>query len=126
MKFAIFLKRILPVFCLENKALQLNILKTRTAMNAKFSGFICVEAIMYLLLHNLQDCVHSIFFRRRSCRSRTVNSGWQSSRARGQAAAENGRGYFTVRPCGHVLSNVHDGCKGQFEFSQRHEQQYFY
>ena len=31
-------------------------------MNATFSGFVCVEAIMYLLLHNLHDCVHSTFF----------------------------------------------------------------
>ena len=32
-------------------------LKTRTAMNAKISVFvICVETIIYLLLHNLHDC----------------------------------------------------------------------
>ena len=37
--------------------LRLNNLKTRTAKNAKISMFvICVEAIIYLELHNLQDC----------------------------------------------------------------------
>ena len=37
--------------------LQLDNLKTRTAMNAKISVFvICVEAIVYLLLYNLHDC----------------------------------------------------------------------
>ena len=31
--------------------------QTRTAVHAKISVFvICVEAIMYLLLHNLHDC----------------------------------------------------------------------
>ena len=37
--------------------LRLNNLKTRTAINAKILVFaICVEAIMYLVLHNLHDC----------------------------------------------------------------------
>ena len=41
-----------------NKTLQLNNLKTRTAMNAKISGiFICVEVTIYLLLGNFHDCI---------------------------------------------------------------------
>ena len=45
MKFAIFLKSTL-----------LNILKAKTAVNAKISVLvICVEAIIYLLFCNLQD-----------------------------------------------------------------------
>ena len=36
--------------------MQLNNSKTKTAMNAKMPIFICVEAIIYLLLHNLHDC----------------------------------------------------------------------
>ena len=40
-----------------NKALQLNNLKHRTAMNEKTLLFvICVEAIIYLLLYSLHDC----------------------------------------------------------------------
>ena len=40
-----------------NKTLRLNNLKTRTATNAKISVFfICVEAIIYLLLYNLHEC----------------------------------------------------------------------
>ena len=61
--FAIFLKSSLLVnsfyclFCLENKHLRLNRLKTTAAMNARISVFvICVEAIIYFLLHNLHDC----------------------------------------------------------------------
>ena len=43
-------------FLFINKTLRLNNLKIRTIMNAKISVFvICVEAIMYLLLYNLQD-----------------------------------------------------------------------
>ena len=39
-----------------NNTLQLNDLKTRTAINAKTSVFvICVEAIIYLLLSDLHD-----------------------------------------------------------------------
>ena len=39
---------------LQNKTLRLNNLKARAAMNAKISVFfICVEAIIYLLLYNL-------------------------------------------------------------------------
>ena len=39
-----------------NKNLQLNNPKTKTSMNAKISIFvISVEAIIYLLLHNLHD-----------------------------------------------------------------------
>ena len=62
MKFAIFLKRRLlfsSFYCLFsfiNKTLRLNILKARAAMNVKLSVFdICVEAVIYLLLHNLHD-----------------------------------------------------------------------
>ena len=44
-------------FLFINKTLRLNNLKTRTAMNAKISIFvICVEAIIYLSLHNFHDC----------------------------------------------------------------------
>ena len=44
-------------FFLLNKALRLNNLKTRAAMKVKVSVFVVyVEAIMYLLLHNLHDC----------------------------------------------------------------------
>ena len=39
-----------------NKILWMKNSKTRTATNAKISIFvICVEAIIYLLLHNLHD-----------------------------------------------------------------------
>ena len=49
--------RVSVVFSVYKKILRLNNLKTRTAMNEKFSGIvICVEAIMYLLLYNLHDC----------------------------------------------------------------------
>ena len=69
MKFAIFLKSS-PLFScfyclflfinkalrLNNKTLQLNNLKTRTAMNPKISVFvICVEAIIYLVSYKLHD-----------------------------------------------------------------------
>ena len=41
------------VFSVCKKSLRLNNLKTRTAMNVKISVFaICVEPIVYLLLHN--------------------------------------------------------------------------
>ena len=41
--------------------LRLNNLKTRTAVNAKFSVFvICVKAVIYLLLYNLHDCTFKI------------------------------------------------------------------
>ena len=44
-------------FLFINKALRLNNLKTRTAMNVKFSVFvICVEQIIYLLLHKMDAC----------------------------------------------------------------------
>ena len=52
-----------------NNILRLNNSKTETAINAKISIFIfCVEAIKYLLLHNLHDCtfkeaVQTIFLR---------------------------------------------------------------
>ena len=37
-------------------------LKTRTAMNARISVFvICVEAIIYLLPHNLHDCTFNVY-----------------------------------------------------------------
>ena len=45
-----------------NKNLQLNNSKTKTATDAKISIFICVEAIIYLLLHNLHDCTFKEFF----------------------------------------------------------------
>ena len=44
-------------FLFINKVVQINNLKTRTAMNVKISVFVIfVEAIMYLLLHILHDC----------------------------------------------------------------------
>ena len=44
-------------FLFINKTLRLDNLKGRRATNAKISVFvICVEAIIYLLLHNLHDC----------------------------------------------------------------------
>ena len=49
------------VFLFKTKTLRLNNLKTRTALNAKISVFvICVEVIMYLLLHNLHDCTFNL------------------------------------------------------------------
>ena len=46
-----------------NKTLPLNNLKTVTAMNEKLSSvfFICVEAIIYLILYNFHDCTFKIF-----------------------------------------------------------------
>ena len=45
-----------------NKTLRFNNLKTRAAMNAKTSLFICcVEPIIYLLLFNLHDCTFRVF-----------------------------------------------------------------
>ena len=45
------------LFCLQTKLLRLINLKAKIAMNAKILVFdICVEAIVYLLLHNLYDC----------------------------------------------------------------------
>ena len=53
MKFVIFLKSSLHF----NKNFTAQQLKTRTAINAKTSVFLtCVEAILYLLSHNLHDC----------------------------------------------------------------------
>ena len=51
---------------LINKNLRLNNSKTKTAMNAKISIFgIRAEAIIYLLLRNLNDCIFQEFeFRR--------------------------------------------------------------
>ena len=50
-KFAIFLKSSLLFNSFNN-------VEIRTAMNAKISVFfICVEAMIYLLLQNLQDCI---------------------------------------------------------------------
>ena len=63
MNFAVFLKS--SVFFLKfllfllfiNKTLRFNILKTRIDMNAKIPVFdFGVEAIIYLLLCNLDDC----------------------------------------------------------------------
>ena len=65
MNTAIFLKSSLPFyssylsFLFINKALRVNELKTTTALKAKISVFICVEAIRYLLLYNLHDCTFS-------------------------------------------------------------------
>ena len=56
MKFDIFLKVSIVLSIYISKTLRLNNLKTRTAMNEKVSVFICVEAIIYLLLHNLREC----------------------------------------------------------------------
>ena len=45
------------VFFVYNKTLGLSNLKTRTAMNAEISVFVvCVEAIIYLSLHNWHNC----------------------------------------------------------------------
>ena len=42
---------------MQNKALRINNLKARTAMNVKISLLvISIEAIVYLLLYNLHDC----------------------------------------------------------------------
>ena len=66
MKIAIFLKSSLLFkfqvsFLFINKTLQLYNFKTRTAMNAKISVFVIgVEAIIYLLLNNVQDCTFKI------------------------------------------------------------------
>ena len=50
-----------------NKNLQLNNSKTKTAVNAKMSIFvICVEVIIYLLLHNLHDCIFKANLSQRS------------------------------------------------------------
>ena len=47
-----------------NKTLLFNSLKIRIAMNVKFSVFvICVEVIIYLLLHNLHDCTIKFLIR---------------------------------------------------------------
>ena len=60
-KFPIFLKsgllfKFLLSFQFINKTLRLNNLKSRAAMNAEISVFvICVEVIIYLLLHKLHD-----------------------------------------------------------------------
>ena len=44
-------------FLFIHKTLRSNNWKTRTAMNTKISAFvICVEVIIYLILHNLNDC----------------------------------------------------------------------
>ena len=52
-----FLEVSIVLFLFINKALRLNNIKTRTAMDAKISVFvICVKAIIYLLLYNLHDC----------------------------------------------------------------------
>ena len=61
LKIAIFLKsttfkQFLLYFLSINKSSQFNDLKTRAAMDAKISVFVIyVEAIIYLLLHNLHD-----------------------------------------------------------------------
>ena len=63
MKIAIFLKsttfkQFLLYFLSINKTSQFNDLKTRAAMDAKISVFVIyVEAIIYLLLYNLHDCI---------------------------------------------------------------------
>ena len=69
MKFAIFLKssllfkQFLLSFLFINKTLQLNNLKTRTAMNGKISVFvICVKVIIYLLIYHLHDCTCTLKF----------------------------------------------------------------
>ena len=54
---------------LINKTLRLNNLKNRTAMNAKMSVFIYVEAIIHLLLYNLHDCT----FKKKPCLVTWVN-----------------------------------------------------
>ena len=63
MKFSISLNNrllfnsFLLYFLFIKNSLRLNKLKTATGLNAKVSVVvICVEAIIYLLLHNLHDC----------------------------------------------------------------------
>ena len=52
-------------FLFINKTLRFNNLKTRTAINAKIAVFfICVKAIIYLLLYNLHDGIDDFL---RSC-----------------------------------------------------------
>ena len=74
MKLKIFLKSRLLFssfycpFLFINKTLRLNNLKTRTAMNAKISLFVIfVEAIIYLLLYSLHDCVFKKIDSLRNC-----------------------------------------------------------
>ena len=57
------------LFLFSNKTLLLNILKTRTVMNAKVSVFvICVKAIIYLLMYNSYGCSFKFFsITRSSC-----------------------------------------------------------
>ena len=51
-----FLNSFYCLFCFIDKTLRINNLKTRTAINAKISVFfICVKAIIYLLLYNLHE-----------------------------------------------------------------------
>ena len=52
-------------FLFIKKALRLNNLKTRTAMNVKILVFVtCVEAIIYLLLWNLHDCTFNQWWKK--------------------------------------------------------------
>ena len=55
-------------FLFINKTLRLNNVKTRAAMNAKILVFaVCVEAIIYLLLYNLQDCTFKKYLKSTFC-----------------------------------------------------------
>ena len=68
-KVAYFLM-ISTIFYVYKKNLQLNTSKTKTAMNAKISIFvICVESIIYLLLHNLHDCTFKANLPQRSSKA---------------------------------------------------------
>ena len=61
-----------------NKNLRLNNLITRTAINAKIFVFvICIEAIIYLLLHSLHDCTFKFLWptnSKSSCPKKNIES----------------------------------------------------
>ena len=57
-KSSLLFQQFLLPFLFINKILRLNNVKTRTAMNVKTSVFVIYdEAIIYLLLYNLHDCI---------------------------------------------------------------------
>ena len=78
MKFRIptiynFAVQFLLSFLFIKKTLWLKNLKPRTAKNAKISVFlVCVEAIVYLLLYNLDGCTFNIY-RRSSLYIKCIN-----------------------------------------------------
>ena len=55
--------KFLLYFLFINKAIRLNNLKTRAAMNARISLFVvCCKVIIYLLKYNLHDCTFKVIF----------------------------------------------------------------